>query len=133
MRTSSSKILSTTGAVIFAVGLGQSGCSRAPSEDAEQTNQAAAAKYDWLQFGGDSRHGGNNTLESRITPQNVGSLQQLFQVQLPETVEGAPVVLTNVSTTSGVHDMAYVTTRNGFLVALDASTGATIWSRQPSS
>src|SRR5438477_12509243 len=116
MRNSSSRarILSATGVVIFALGLGESGCSRPPGEDAEQTNQAAAAKYDWLQFGGDSRHGGNNTLESRITPQNVGSLQQLFQVQLPETVEGAPVVLTNVSTTSGVHDMAYVTTRNGF-------------------
>jgi hypothetical protein len=135
MRNSSSRarILSATGVVIFALGLGESGCSRAPSEDAEQTHQAAASKYDWLQFGGDSRHGGNNTLETHITPQNVGSLQQLFQVQLPETVEGAPVVLTNVSTTSGVHDIAYVTTRNGFLVALDASTGATIWSRQPSS
>ncbi len=99
----------------------------------EPVEQRHAAKYDWLQFGGDSRHGGNNTLESQITQQNVSGLQQLFQIHLPETIEGAPVVLTNVSTPSGVHDIAYVATRSGYIVALDAYTGATIWSAQPAS
>ncbi len=93
--------------------------------------QLATAKYDWLQFGGDSRHGGNNALETQITRTNVSGLQQLFKISLPETIEGAPVVLTNVNTPSGVHDVAYVTTRNGFIVAIDAYTGSTIWSHQP--
>src|SRR5580698_3950963 len=70
--------------------------------------QATSAKYNWLQFGGDSRHGNNNTMESTITAQNVNQLTKLFQVSLPETIEGAPVVLTNVSTASGTHDVAYM-------------------------
>ena len=85
----------------------------------------------WLQFGGDSRHGNNNTMESTITAQNVGQLTKLFQVSLPETIEGAPVVLTNVSTSSGVHDVAYMTTRSGYIVAMDAYTGQTLWSAEP--
>jgi hypothetical protein len=97
----------------------------------ETVTQAVVTKYDWLQFGGDSLHGNNNTLETQITQANVGALQQLFQVTLPETIEGAPVVLTNVNTPSGTHDVAYVTTRNGYIVALDAYTGNTLWSHQP--
>ena len=61
----------------------------------------------------------------------MGGLQQLFKLSLPETIEGAPVILTNVSTPSGVHDVAYVTTRNGVIFAFDAYTGSTIWSHQP--
>jgi hypothetical protein len=96
-------------------------------------SEPLAAKYNWLQFGGDSRHGGNNTSETTITPQNVGKLTRLFQVSLPETIEGAPVVLTQVTTSSGKHDVAYVTTRSGYIVALDAYSGATLWSAQPAS
>jgi len=93
--------------------------------------EAITAKYNWLQFGGESTHSGNNASETLITAQSVGGLSQLFQAPLPGNIEGAPVVLTNVSTTSGVHDIAYVTTKNGFIVALDAYTGTTLWSRQP--
>jgi hypothetical protein len=93
--------------------------------------QPASGLYDWLQFGGDPTHSGNNKLETKITPQNVGGLQQLFKINLPETIEGAPVVLTNVSTPSGVHDVAYMTSRNGTILAIDAYTGSTIWSKQP--
>jgi hypothetical protein len=97
----------------------------------EAIGQAASAKYNWLQFGGDSRHGNNNTMESTVTAQNVNQLTMLFQVGLPETIEGAPVVLTNVSTSSGIHDVAYMTTRSGYIVALDAYSGQTLWSAQP--
>jgi hypothetical protein len=95
------------------------------------TQEAITAKYNWLQFGGESTHSGNNSTETLITAQNVSGLSQLFQAPLPGNIEGAPVVLTNVSTPSGVHDIAYVTTKNGFIVALDAYTGTTLWSEQP--
>src|SRR5579859_1849146 len=108
-------------------------CDTKNEESASLSSSATQARYNWLQFGGDSRHGGNNTLETQITPQNASGLQQLFKINLPETIEGAPVVLTNVSTSSGMHDLAYVTTRSGYIVALDAYTGATIWSAQPAS
>ncbi len=108
-------------------------------EDPSSNEQVAvqqgsvSAKYNWLQFGGDSRHGNDNTLETTITAQNVNQLTKLFQVSLPETIEGAPVVLTNVTTSSGIHDIAYATTRSGYIVAMDAYTGATIWSAQAAS
>ncbi|HVU52593.1 MAG TPA: discoidin domain-containing protein, partial [Polyangia bacterium] len=93
-------------------------------------SRAATAKYDWMQFGGGPSHSGNNTLEQTITASNVSGLKQLFQYHLPETIEGEPMVLTNVSTSSGTHDVAFMTTRNGYIVALDAYAGTLIWQRQ---
>ncbi|HWE31614.1 MAG TPA: discoidin domain-containing protein, partial [Polyangia bacterium] len=93
---------------------------------------ALAANYDWLQFYGDVRRSGNNTLESRISASNVGGLKQIFRATLPATGDGAPAILTAAQTaTGGVRDLAFVTTKAGHLVALDAHTGATVWSAQP--
>jgi len=86
--------------------------------------------YDWLQFNGDPQHSGNNTLETTITSGNVVSLTQLFQVSLPGTADGAPVYLRAVSTTLGIKDLVFVTTKAGHIVALEAHTGGTIWSKQ---
>lgn len=99
----------------------------------ESVPEPVSSKYNWLQFGGSSLHLNNNTLETTITPQNVNQLTKLFQVDLPTSIEGAPVVLTGVTTASGVHDVAYVTTRNGYIVAMDAYSGQTLWSAQPAS
>jgi hypothetical protein len=111
--------------------LGDCGNNRSARESAETLRQGVTQKYNWLQFGGDSTHAGNNTAETLLTPQSVGGLGQLFKATLPGNIEGAPVVLTGVSTPSGVHDVAYVTTKNGWIVALDAYTGTTLWSAQP--
>ncbi len=94
-------------------------------------SQGVTAKYNWLQFGGEPSHSGNNTFETMITPQNVAGLAPLFHASLPGNIEGAPVVVTNVSTPSGAHDVAFVTTKNGWIVALDAYSGVTLWSAQP--
>ena len=114
--------------------LGDCGTPKSKLDNVSTKSQSVtAAKYNWLQFGGGSTHSGNNTSETTITPQNVSQLTQLFKINLPETIEGAPVVATNVSTSSGVHDVAFVTTRSGYIVALDAYSGQTLWSQQPSS
>ena len=94
-------------------------------------SQAVSTAYDWLQFYGDARHTGNNTLETQITAANVSGLQRLFQIALPTVVDGTPVILTGVTTGSGVRDLVFVNTMLGQLIALDAHTGATIWSKQP--
>jgi len=86
--------------------------------------------YDWLQFNGDATHSGNNTIENTISISSVGNLQLLFQVSLPGVADGAPVYLSDVSTASGIRDLIYVTTRNGYIAALDARTGTLIWSYQ---
>ena len=89
-----------------------------------------AIAYDWLQFNGDPAHSGNNSLETAIDRNNVASLALKFQVALPAPADGAPVLLQSVATASGVRDLLFVTTKAGHVVALDAQTGAQIWSRQ---
>src|SRR6202158_3219895 len=88
---------------------------------------------DWQQFGYASRHSGVAVLETTLTPGNVGSLHVLYSALLPGPVDDAPVFLSGVSTAQGVRDLLFVTTTDGQLVALDAATGASVWSRQPAS
>jgi outer membrane protein assembly factor BamB len=123
--------VSLTGLCLAASGTGCVQRDDAPVEvtSAALQAQAASGKIDWLQFNGDARHYGNNTLETQITPQNVGSLAKLFTVTLPAKTDSAVSVLTNVSTAQGVRDLAFVLTGDGHTMALDAQTGATIWSQ----
>jgi hypothetical protein len=87
------------------------------------------AKYDWLQFGFDAAKSANNTAETTVNLSNVGKLKQLFKVALPDNADGAPVYLSDVATPGGVKDVVYVQGMHGYLVALDAHTGATVWSK----
>jgi hypothetical protein len=89
------------------------------------------ASYDWLQFNGDAAHTGSNPLEAVISATNVSRLALQFQVTLPAVADSAPVYLSNVATATGVHNLIFVTARTGDVAALDAQTGATIWT-QPS-
>jgi PQQ enzyme repeat/PQQ-like domain len=86
--------------------------------------------YDWLQFNGDASHTGNNSKEYRISTSTVSQLHQLYQVQLPSIADGAPAYLSHVLTSSGVRDLIFLTTRDGHILALDAHSGSTIWSKQ---
>jgi hypothetical protein len=86
-----------------------------------------ATPYDWLQFNGDPRHSGNNTLETTISAGNVAALTTLFQATLPSIADGAPAYLSGVSTTSGTRDLLFLTTKAGDIVALDAHSGSQIW------
>ena len=90
----------------------------------------SARAYDWLQFGGDPQHSGNNVAETVLTPANVSALVQKYQVVLPATADGAPVFLEGVTTPSGVKDLLFVTTTDGRIIALDAQNGAQVWSQQ---
>jgi outer membrane protein assembly factor BamB len=92
------------------------------------TNNSGA--YNWLQFNGGALHTGNNTLERRISANNVSQLQLLFQVHLPGIADGAPVYLSGVGTATGIRDLVFVTTRDGRIAALDAHSGALVWSHQ---
>ncbi len=73
--------------------------------------------YDWLQFNGDARHSGSNTLESTFSPANVGQLHVLFQIALPAAVDSAPVYLSRVATAGGTRALVFVTTRAGDVLA----------------
>src|SRR5580765_5132900 len=86
----------------------------------------SAYSYDWLQFNGDSLHGGNNTLEATVGASNVAKLVRVFQATLPAACDGAPAYLSKVATPSGRRDLLFCVTTAGDLVALDAKTGASI-------
>ena len=88
---------------------------------------SAAGGYDWLQFNGDPQHSGDNRQESNLTASNVASLGQVFQATLPAVADGAPAYLRNVSTSTGIHDMLFLTTKAGDILALDAHSGNQIW------
>jgi hypothetical protein len=95
-------------------------------------SQAAAQSptaYNWLQFDGDAMHDGLNYLETTIGAANVANLKLLFKVKLSDTADGAPAYLSGVKrANSKSADMIFVTERNGTLAALDAHSGAPIWS-----
>jgi|GEM_PF-1116240 outer membrane protein assembly factor BamB len=93
-------------------------------------SQTPTTGVDWLQFGFDSRHSGNNPQETIISVNNVSSLQKLYQITLPSVADGAPVYLSQVNTPGGVQDLLFVTTLDGHLIALNAQTGAVVWSKQ---
>jgi outer membrane protein assembly factor BamB len=91
---------------------------------------AAMTTYDWLQFNGDAQHSGNNTQESVISATNVSSLQQVFQVSLPDVADGAPAFLSGVLVNGSPTDLLFLTTRDGHILAVNARSGATLWSKQ---
>ena len=94
------------------------------------TSASSAFAYDWLQFNGNAQHDGNNRLETRLDASNVSQLTRSYQITLPATADGAPVFLEQVTTPSGVKDLLFVNTTQGHIIALDAATGGTVWSKQ---
>ncbi|HVT17533.1 MAG TPA: PQQ-binding-like beta-propeller repeat protein [Thermoanaerobaculia bacterium] len=93
----------------------------------------AAAQTDWPQFGFDAQHSGVNPRETAIGAGNVATLQRLYHAFLPDTVDGAPAFLSQVSTPGGVRDLLFMTTTDGRLLAADAATGNVVWEKRPAS
>ena len=91
---------------------------------------APARAADWLQFGYDASHSGNNDEEISIA-NNLASLQLLYRAALPAVADGAPVYLGGVEAADGPRNLLFVTTEDGHIVALDADSGTQIWSQQP--
>jgi len=91
-------------------------------------NEVPAA-YDWLQFGGNAQHDSANYVESIITPANVSQLKMQFHVKLPDVADGAPSYLSQSMVNSVGHDVLFLTTRDGHLLAVDAHTGQMLWSK----
>lgn len=92
---------------------------------------AAQASSNWLQFNFDPQHSGSTNQETLVGPANVNGLQKLFQVSLTGgTADGAPAYLSGVNTPTGPKDLIFVTTKNGYIMALEAHTGTQVWAKQ---
>jgi len=61
---------------------------------------------------------------------NVGSLRRQ-QVRLPGTVDSSAIFLKGVSIHGGAHDAFFVTTTYGITLAIDATSGQTLWRYTP--
>ena len=93
---------------------------------------APAFAVDWTQWGVNSRHTCTSLEEIDIHRSNVALLTKFINgVALPNTADGAPAYLTGVATANGTKDLLFLTTKDGHILALDAATGASVWSKQP--
>jgi outer membrane protein assembly factor BamB len=90
------------------------------------------ATYDWTQFGFDAARSDANTAEQALSTANVSRMAKLWQVQLPAVADSSPALLHGLPFPGGARDVLYVTTRDGRLLALDASDGQLLWQKQPS-
>jgi outer membrane protein assembly factor BamB len=84
----------------------------------------------WPRFGFDAAASRVNPGERLITPQTVAGLHELWRTKLPDTADSSPALLRALPFPDGrLHDVLYLTTKSGSLVALDAATGARLWVR----
>jgi len=87
---------------------------------------------DWLQWGYDQAHSGNNPDETTIDASNVAQLTRTWQITMSATANVAPVFASAIDTPSGTKDLVFVTAQNGRLTAFDATTGDVVWSNDTS-
>jgi len=93
----------------------------------------SATAADWLQFGYDAQHSGSNTAETQLSSGNVATAAQVYSVSLPHSSDSSPVLLSGVTTASGVKDLIFLIAKGGYLFAIDSADGSVLWSKQPAS
>jgi outer membrane protein assembly factor BamB len=121
-------------AVIGAAGCGTTSIHRTgPIWTPSASPAAPRPGGDWLTFDFDSARSGVNPNETAITPITVGHLHQLWTATLPKPADSTPILLHALALPDGTtRDVLYLTTKAGSLVALDATTGAILWTRTTS-
>lgn len=103
-------------------------CALVLACSASGLSEAIAA--DWLQWGYDPAHSGNNPHEAAINRDNVSRLQRAYAVNLQGEVDSAPVYARGIATPSGIRDLLFMTwRRGGGLLAVDARDGSVVWSK----
>ena len=91
----------------------------------------SASAADWLQFGYDPAHSGNNSAETTLSAANVAGLAVHYELNLSANVDSTPVFLSAVAVAGGTKDLLFFLSGNGQLRALDAATGDGVWSQTP--
>jgi outer membrane protein assembly factor BamB len=105
-------------------------CAAASSSGLTATaTRTASAPVDWDTYGDSLARTGANPSETTLTPATVGSLKQKWAYKMAAIVNTPPVEAAGVSTSSGPQDLVYAGDEHGNLVALNAETGALVWTR----
>ena len=90
------------------------------------------SSHDWPTFNRDVSRSGASPDPTGITPANVASMQRQ-QVRLEGTVDAATIYLHGVNIRGASHNAFFVTTTYGKTIAVDADSGAILWTFTPSS
>src|ERR1041385_6590063 len=110
---------------VLLIALGSYGARR----DADLPNDRHFQKSNWLQFSTHIVDGPRSAVS--ITPENIGGLHLDWTTQLPEMVDSAPLVASNVMTEDGPRDLVIVETIIGRVVAYDVREGKIVWHTEP--
>jgi outer membrane protein assembly factor BamB len=90
----------------------------------------SAGGDDWTRFGWNAQRSSAPTFATGVTAANVARLQRR-QVQLPGTADSSPIYLHAVTVGGAQHDAYFLTTTYGKTVAVDAESGAILWTFTP--
>jgi outer membrane protein assembly factor BamB len=86
---------------------------------------------EWLQFDDPVEDEESADDQNLVTPE-LDRLRPVWKADLPETVDGSPVYVSGVRTDNGIRrDLLIVTTTAGRAMAVDAFSGAIIWTMVP--
>jgi outer membrane protein assembly factor BamB len=107
--------------------------SPALSKNTASTIPGAAAltvATDWPTFGMDRQRSGYNAVERVLNAGNVSQLHAHWTTDIGGPITTQPTLITGVSINGKPTDVVYAATWSGRIVALNAATGAIIWSVQ---
>jgi hypothetical protein len=99
-------------------------------DGAADSATGGAQLTDWPEFGLNARRSDATNRPSGITAKNLGQLRAL-QIALPGTVDSSPIYLHGVQVGGAHHDLVVVTTTYGRTIAIDANSGALLWTFTP--
>jgi outer membrane protein assembly factor BamB len=91
---------------------------------------ASARAEDWTRYGHDAQRSNFAPSPTGITAANVAGLRRVV-LNVEGIVDSSPLYLGALATVAGVRDTFIVETSYGKVLALDASTGAVLWSYVP--
>src|SRR4051812_18503400 len=83
----------------------------------------------WLTYGYDVQRTGDDAAETTLGPANAPSLHPVWTHRLDAVSNTQPIVVEDVPTAGAPRDLVYVGSEHGTLDAVDAGTGALVWSR----
>ncbi len=112
--------------VTLAACRGSSDMAPAAAAPADTVHQGG----DWPMFGYVPARTSEGPTATGITAANAAALQRR-KVQLPGTVDASPIYLRQVTVGGALHDVLVLTTTYGKTLAIDAATGAILWTFTP--
>jgi hypothetical protein len=101
-----------------------------PAQQTPSLPDKVAPGHDWTQFGWDDARTSASAAPTGIDEKNVATMRRQ-QVTLDGTVDASPIYLSDVPVNGAPHNVFFVTTTYGKTIAINANTGAILWTYTP--